>query len=236
MTRDTPPTHPERISARRAAVRRLSSGAPTDRRADTQRRLLDAGRTVIAENGVGGASVGLITSAAGFSRGAFYSNFQDMDHFVEQLAQREWRIVLAAMDQTLARVIAQGAVGPAPSSEMDALPRFVDALLAVIPRDREFYLLWTSLSDFAVRFPEGSAHLRAAFSQFIQGVAGSLVEALAGLGLEAAVDPRDIVDLAIGVGARAVHARLITDDAHDRDLLERLLPVLIPAVIRPAHR
>ncbi len=89
------------VSARRAAVSRLGEEPTTERRADTQRRLLDAGRQVITQYGVGGASVGLITKAAGFSRGAFYSNFADMDHFVTQLAGHEWESVLASIGQTL---------------------------------------------------------------------------------------------------------------------------------------
>jgi AcrR family transcriptional regulator len=279
-------TMTERMSARRAAVRRLAGAPTTDRRAQTQRRLLDAGRTVIAENGVGGASVGLITSAAGFSRGAFYSNFQDMDHFVEQVAHREWESVLvvigrslnAALDQSPAGgegapddegVAAAGTgAGPAPGAaratsserssshvadrvatgllestrplllagradaDLDNLTRFAQALLAAVPRDREFYLLWTSLSNFMVRFPEGSAHLRAAFIDFHDGMAEYLVDALDALGLEPAIDPGDIVDLVIAIGARSMRSQLVSTDHLEGELIDRLLPVLIPTLIR----
>ena len=37
---------------------------------------------MFAKQGIGGASVEAITSAAGFSRGAFYSNFADKDELV----------------------------------------------------------------------------------------------------------------------------------------------------------
>jgi len=267
-------TMTERMSARRAAVRRLAGAPTTDRRAQTQRRLLDAGRTVIAENGVGGASVGLITSAAGFSRGAFYSNFQDMDHFVEQVAHREWESVLVAIGQSLSAALDQvpaggedppadeGAVPTTPSerpspsqvvdrvatgllestrplllagradADLDNLTRFAQALLDAVPRDREFYLLWTSLSNFMVRFPEGSAHLRAAFVDFHDGMAEYLVGALDALGLEPAIDPEDIVDLVIAIGARSTRSQLVSTDHLEGELIDRLLPVLIPTLVR----
>ncbi|MDN6429403.1 MAG: TetR/AcrR family transcriptional regulator, partial [Propionibacterium sp.] len=90
-----------RVSARRAAVHRLAHLPTTQRRAETQRKLLEAGRRIIAENGVSGASVGLITAEAGFTRGAFYSNFSDMDHFVQQVAQHEWDSGLTAIGTRL---------------------------------------------------------------------------------------------------------------------------------------
>ncbi len=89
------------LSARRLNVHRLARKPPTDRRADTQRRLLKAGRHIIATHGIGAASVGLICKEAGFSRGAFYSNFSDMDHFVQRVAEQEWKQVLAAIGTSL---------------------------------------------------------------------------------------------------------------------------------------
>ena len=44
-------------------------------REETRARLFEAAAGVFAEHGVGGATVEQIASAAGFTRGAFYSNF-----------------------------------------------------------------------------------------------------------------------------------------------------------------
>jgi AcrR family transcriptional regulator len=49
------------------------------RRAQTRDKLIEAGLAVFAEKGVGGASVEEICDAAGFTRGAFYSNFDSKD-------------------------------------------------------------------------------------------------------------------------------------------------------------
>jgi AcrR family transcriptional regulator len=54
----------------------------TPRRAATRARLLDAARDVIAERGAGGATVEEIAERAGFTRGAFYSNYASLDELI----------------------------------------------------------------------------------------------------------------------------------------------------------
>jgi AcrR family transcriptional regulator len=54
----------------------------TPRRAATRARLLEAAREVIAERGAGGATVEGIADRAGFTRGAFYSNYADLDELI----------------------------------------------------------------------------------------------------------------------------------------------------------
>ena len=51
-------------------------------RDDTCEKLYEAAATVFAEQGIGGASIEAIAAAAGFSRGAFYSNFKSKDELI----------------------------------------------------------------------------------------------------------------------------------------------------------
>lgn len=88
------PRRPHAPSQRHHRVVTAINRRTSNRRAETQRLLLDAGRRIIARHGVGGASVNLITAEVGFSRGAFYSNFIDMDHFVRLIAFHEWQRIL----------------------------------------------------------------------------------------------------------------------------------------------
>jgi AcrR family transcriptional regulator len=62
----------------------LSMSRPRVRppREETRKRLFEAAAEVFAEHGIAGASVEAITTAAGFTRGAFYSNFADKDELV----------------------------------------------------------------------------------------------------------------------------------------------------------
>jgi AcrR family transcriptional regulator len=60
-----------------------------ERRAQTRERLLDAAERVFLREGFAGSSVEKITAEAGFTRGAFYSNFESREQlFVELLHDR----------------------------------------------------------------------------------------------------------------------------------------------------
>lgn len=52
----------------------------------TQRKIMDAARAAFARNGYGATSVDQIAEAAGFSKGAFYSNFATKDSLAVALA------------------------------------------------------------------------------------------------------------------------------------------------------
>jgi AcrR family transcriptional regulator len=78
----TPPAPP-------SAPRRLTR---KEKQAETRARLLDAGERVFLRRGLQGSSVEEIAAEAGFTRGAFYSNFESKDElFVELLQDRVYR-------------------------------------------------------------------------------------------------------------------------------------------------
>jgi AcrR family transcriptional regulator len=51
-------------------------------RDDTREKLFEAAAQVFEERGIGAASIEMITAAAGFTRGAFYSNFESKDDLI----------------------------------------------------------------------------------------------------------------------------------------------------------
>jgi AcrR family transcriptional regulator len=51
-------------------------------RDDTCEKLFEAAARVFEEQGIGGASIEAIVAAAGFTRGAFYSNFKSKDELI----------------------------------------------------------------------------------------------------------------------------------------------------------
>jgi len=51
-------------------------------RDDTREKLFEAATRVFTEHGIGGASIEAIAAAAGFTRGAFYSNFKSKDELI----------------------------------------------------------------------------------------------------------------------------------------------------------
>jgi AcrR family transcriptional regulator len=85
-------------------VTSVATGRPRRRtraelQAETRRRLLDGAAQVFRERGLHASSVEAITQAAGFSRGAFYSNFSSKEElFLELLHDRVYRAFTAMIE------------------------------------------------------------------------------------------------------------------------------------------
>jgi AcrR family transcriptional regulator len=82
------------------------------RQAETRARLVEAAAEVFAAHGFEGASIDTITERAGFTRGAFYSNFSDKAELLLELSATRMRdfalllpeIVAVDRDQQIAEV------------------------------------------------------------------------------------------------------------------------------------
>ena len=66
----------------------------------TRQRLLEAAAQVIARVGLASASVEEIAETAGFSRGAFYSNFQSKDELFLAVLRSSCDAKMAMIDKT----------------------------------------------------------------------------------------------------------------------------------------
>lgn len=119
----------------------------TAKRAQTRARLLDAARSVFAERGIQAASVEEICEAAGFTRGAFYSNFASKTELCVALLEHYAESAYAAAQQTLEDIRPQF-----PLDSVDNLvQRGVATFLALQERDWEWLLVVTELRLFAAR-------------------------------------------------------------------------------------
>lgn len=68
-------------------------------REETRRRLFDGAARVFVEKGIAGASIEDICDAAGFSRGAFYSNFSAKDDLVLEMLDEHLAVNVAEMER-----------------------------------------------------------------------------------------------------------------------------------------
>jgi AcrR family transcriptional regulator len=120
---------------------------PLRRRVHTRQILLTSAEELFIERGYTQVSVSDICTAAGFTRGAFYSNFADKDD-----------LVLALFDQhaneRLDRLQAMLANAPARNAD-----EWAQSLLAVTPQDRGWILLFLEFRLLAPRQPELAAKL-----------------------------------------------------------------------------
>lgn len=116
----------------------------TRRRAQTRARLLDAAFQVFAATGFGQASIEGVCDTAGYSRGAFYSNFTDLDELFFALYDDRAGLIAGQLAASLAPV--EGAPEP-PTGQLIA--RVTDVLLL----DRDWLLVKTEFLLHAARRP-----------------------------------------------------------------------------------
>ncbi|WP_059008245.1 TetR/AcrR family transcriptional regulator [Streptomyces specialis] len=113
----------------------------TTRRVRTRQRLLDAALEVFAEEGFGRSTVEQVCERAGFTRGAFYSNFTSLD----ELFLAMWERRSARMLDDL-RAALDGMPEAAPEEALRAA-------LTAIPVDEAWYRVTAEFTAHALRNP-----------------------------------------------------------------------------------
>lgn len=116
--------------------------APTRRRADTRERLLDAAFEVFVSKGFGRARIDDICQTAGYTKGAFYSNFSSLEELFFALYDR------------------QSEGGAIFTKDLVTEPTAHDPAVLVaqwahhVLIDRDWLLINTDFVSYAARFPE----------------------------------------------------------------------------------
>jgi AcrR family transcriptional regulator len=111
-----------------------------DSREQTTQRLLDAAQKLIAKKGLEAASVENIAAAAGYTRGAFYSNFSSKDDLFIELLRRDHQ-----------KSTAQLAALRDSSLSVDRLQSGASEVYSQIYRDNESFMNWTEARMLAAR-------------------------------------------------------------------------------------
>ncbi|AYF72957.1 TetR/AcrR family transcriptional regulator [Nocardia yunnanensis] len=114
------------------------------KRAETRQRLLDAAFEAFAEEGFGRCSVEQVCERAGFTRGAFYSNFTSL----EELFLAMWEQRSATMLSEVASLLdTPGAIPTDPR-------RALETLLAAVPMDDKWFRITSEFTAHALRNPD----------------------------------------------------------------------------------
>ncbi|MDO5498587.1 MAG: TetR/AcrR family transcriptional regulator [Propionibacteriaceae bacterium] len=164
------------------------------RRRQTRQRLMDAAALVFAEKGVAGASVEEICEAAGFTRGAFYSNFETKDELCVALQRSLTERFLESL-RVAVEGMGAGADDPDRPDEAALLDTAVDTFLAIQPSEREIVLLLMELQLYALRHPHFAEIYAAHTADSRQVFSGVLEEALTRAGMRISLPTEQIVDI-----------------------------------------
>ena len=234
-----------RVSARRAAVYRLVGTTPSEKRAHTQELLLAAGRELVVDKGIGAVSVGDVCTRAGFTRGAFYSNFTDMDHFIHRLAENEWEAMTAFVDAAVSAGPQGGSgvdrtpradAGPQASADPQALVDLAGRLMEVVPVSREFYFLQSEFMAYLVRDPERRSTLGDGYEVFKRRLGTVLEAELAAVGRECVLSVTDTTELFLADVERSMRLGLIHDDSTLAAYVDRTLAVILLRLSQPLRQ
>jgi AcrR family transcriptional regulator len=158
-------------------------------RAEVRRRVLDAAERVFAERGYAGARLSDIAEAAGFTKGAVYSNFAGKQELFAELITRQVSSNLAA---ALAEVVAR-------DSRQTVVEDAADVLAGCIVNETALLRL---ILEFAAR-AEHDEEIRAAYVAMTRRnrdqLAGVLAEATAHLDVELTVPAEQVTLLIVGL-------------------------------------
>lgn len=158
-------------------------------RARTRALLIDAAAKVFAERGFTGASVEEITSRAGFSRGAFYSNFATKDDLFLAVLDAHIETEVAAVTRTLA-------TEPTPEAFFEFLR---SRAIRRAREGREWSLLWAEFWLHVVRHPELAPKLAARQRAARSAIAGVIDSQCTQLGIELPLPATDLASIMLAV-------------------------------------
>lgn len=159
----------------------------TARRARTRQRLLEAALEVFADEGFGRSTVERVCERAGYTRGAFYSNFSSLDELFLTMWLERSEGMLADLRTALADL-------------SDADPGdAVRAAMKAIPVDDTWYRVTAEFTAHALRNPPLRRVVAAREEAILDAILPVVVDALARMG-------RRVPDeLALGHALVAVH-------------------------------
>ena len=187
----------------------------TRRRGQTRTRLLAAALQVLGEEGLARSSVERICERAGYTRGAFYSNFTSTDDVVAALFAQQAEALLDHVEERLRQT--------PPAREGAGLTEVVAHVLAVLPRDRDWHAVRTEFTAQALRNPEAAALLTTLRRELRGRLAPLLSGALERSGRRLLVPADELARAVVSVHEGTVTPHLLGDRSPDEAFLTRLV-------------
>ncbi|WP_084795966.1 TetR/AcrR family transcriptional regulator [Pseudonocardia asaccharolytica] len=206
-------------------------GRTTRRRADTRRRLIEAAYEVFAERGIADAPVEAICERAGFTRGAFYSNFDSKEALFLAVDEEQTERRLRRLTALVEKVMHHNEIRDE-AALREAIAEVASLFMEPIA-DPEWYLLTSEFHAHALRQPALRAQVATMQDRLCDAFGQALVAALDRLGLVLTVPPRDAVVVMSGIYEAVLRQAAFEGEQLSRDnrYLTQLLPQLLTALV-----
>jgi AcrR family transcriptional regulator len=198
----------------------------TRRRENTRARLLEAAFDVFADVGLDAASVEAVCERAGFTRGAFYSNFASKDELFLELARTVSERKLETITERVRQITG-------PSDPCIGPGEIVQQLVEVSLDSRQGMLLASEIRTRAMRDEQTAVAYRAWMDSMVARVTTIVEDLVATFGLSLRMPAPDfaqiMLDLWESTAVAALTERL--DDAQTAQLMGRRTHTLAAAVV-----
>lgn len=198
------------------------------RRQKTRQRLMDAALEVFAEQGVHAAAIETVAERAGFSRGAFYSNFETKFELFLALAERENESRLHRLRELVAALPA-GFEFP---RDVDAIAALVERFLAVDSGGATWVLVLAEFRMLALRDPEMARQFLEFERRIDEELGVMLASSIGLLGMEFTIAPAEFARLAAVVYEAGVQESILSGEPSR--LARQSLPELVQAFTKTA--
>jgi AcrR family transcriptional regulator len=182
---------------------------PSARRQETRTRLLDAAIEVFAEEGLQGASVEAVCARAGFTRGAFYSNFSSKEQLFLALLEREFEhraADLAEKARELEPTLRErsGCISPAEAA------RYIAEFFAPARDATAWFVLEAEFLLLAMRDPSIAPGHHEFMDRFYASIAGIVEQVVAAAGPRFVIPVERAMPVLSGVYERALRAAALS--------------------------
>lgn len=216
-----------------------SSEQGSARRQKTRDRLLEAALDVFAEVGVDAAPVELIAERAGFTRGAFYSNFDSKAELFMALAERENTKRLEQVHVGIETVLPDMPTemfGGTLDQKHSAVTETVAAFLRLQGDDRQWCLIEAEFRMQALRNPEFGRYFAEYNQAMLERLGTVLVDALGALGMRLAIEPLTAARMIVSTYHSFAEEALMTGaeaPTHDNPDLQASIAALVTFLVEP---
>ncbi len=162
----------------------------------TRERLVTSAERAVARHGYAGCSIGAIVEAAGFTKGAFFSNFENKDALLLEVLRRHYLAELARLESILDDTRAQ--------VELDAA---LDGYIDHIVNNPDWMMLGVELALRASRDPAFAVGYRQMRADFTLALGRLTARLFARKGRAAPLAPQELGNLMLslvqGIGLSA---------------------------------
>ena len=171
----------------------------------TRARLIQSAEKIFARDGFEAAKLEEIAADAGYTRGAFYANFESKEDLFFALLENEIAARIASLEREMAKV-------DDPESKLEAMRQFFLSKAL----DRRWSLLALEFKLFAVRHPDVKRRLTSLHRRFVEPRVSFLEDVMKALGFEMKV-PAYAIGVSLASLGNALSLEHMLDPAFMRD-------------------